>query len=186
MNRIFLIEKGRFVVLRDGKGAGVGFNSKEEFYRYCPWEEFAVMIDDIEYMDYEPHRNLFLRQLKNKKIEQLEPKEVSEYEALLDATPEIFKRVTDPFYDVYIDQAKEIKKNMIERALARAIDKIVPIPKALAIVIGALEPDEDVLRKKKVIGAKVKQADALHKMVEETQTIDDVIAVDEKQLLDEN
>jgi len=183
MDRIFLVEKGRFVVLRDGKGAAIGFSSKEEFYRYCPWEEFAVMIDDIEYMDYEPYRNLFLRQLKGKEMEQLEPREIPEYEALLDATPEIFERATDPFYDVYIEQAREIKKNMIEGALVSAIDKIVPIPKALAIVIGALEPDEDILSKKSKIRSLVKKADALHRLVEEKQTIDDVTAVDEGVLL---
>jgi len=179
---MFLVENG-IVIIKDEKGRRASFRNKEEFYKYCPWEEFAVLVDDFEYLDYEPDRNLYLKQLKGKEIEALEPKPVEAYEQLIDALPEILARIADPFFDMYIEEAREKKKTFVDRTLAIAVDTVVPWPKALAIITGAVEPSEVDKKAKEKIAEKVKKAEQLKRLIDEATTIDEVAEIDEGVLL---
>lgn len=105
MDRMFLVEKGRFVVIRDGIKE-ISFLSFEEFYEYYN----LIDLTGKWYIDYEPERNLYIDSVTN-------PEEyivVSEYEAVINSIDDLIAKKEDPYFSKTINEAKDIKKESIK------------------------------------------------------------------------
>ena len=105
--RMFLVEKGKFVILRDENGTEVGFGSFDEFYKYCPINEFSIDLTGKNYIDYEPDRGLYIDDSDSNISVADAP--VATYEAIINSIDTIQNRVNDPYYGVTLAEAKALK-----------------------------------------------------------------------------
>ena len=93
--RMFLLEKGQFVVIRNENGKEANFISKDQFYKYCSIEEFNINLGDLEYIDYEPDRNVFYISRTQNKPELIP---VPDYDNIIDSLDIIIDRLSNPFW----------------------------------------------------------------------------------------
>ena len=103
MNRMFLIEKGKFVVVRDGEKE-VSFSSFSEFNKYYP----GLDLTGKKYLDYEPDRGVFIDST-NKKIT-VKDAPILEYEAVIDAIDQLISDKADASFGKTPDQVQAEKE----------------------------------------------------------------------------
>lgn len=132
--RMFLVEKGKFVVLRDETGNEVGFPTFEEFYKYCPISEFSINLSGKNYIDYEPDRGLYIDD-SNSNIS-IADAPVSVYENIINSIDVIKNRVSDPYYGVTLATAKTIKINTLRTEANQVITNKWPLYTQLNINAG--------------------------------------------------
>jgi len=90
MGRMFLVEKGKYVVIRDGSKQAV-FESFEEFYHYC---SSTIDLTGKVYIDYEPDRNIYLDSEANITIFACVP----EYDAVIADIDSLIAKKNDIFF----------------------------------------------------------------------------------------
>ena len=105
--RMFLVEKGKFVVIRDENGTEVGFASFDDFYKYCPQAEFNINLTGKNYIDYEPDRGLYIDDSDSGISVADAP--VTAYENIINSIDTIKNRVDDPYYGVDLETAQDLK-----------------------------------------------------------------------------
>lgn len=120
-NRMFLIEKGKIVVLRDEENREVSFGTMEEFIQYYPSGTFVT---DKSYVDYEPARMIHIDGDEN----MFETKPfVENYELAIQAIPTLLSRKADPFYGLSdLDIVKQIRIEQIKGETLETINAIMP------------------------------------------------------------
>lgn len=110
MDRMFLLEKGRFVVIRADEKE-VGFSSLDEFAFYCA-DICSVDLSDKWYVDYEPHRGVHIDPSTFRAHLDI-PNQA--YETLIDNVDIILARKADPYWGKTAAEAVAIKRGEITR-----------------------------------------------------------------------
>ena len=108
--RMFLIEKGKYVVVRDGDKE-VGFSSFDEYLLYYP--ENPVDLTGKVYVDYEPDRGMFIDSSDPSITVENAP--VPEYEAVINAIDTLIYRKSDPYWGKTVAEAVALKQEEITR-----------------------------------------------------------------------
>jgi len=132
--RMFLVEKGKFVILRDENGTEVGFASFEDFYKYCPIAEFSIDLTGKNYIDYEPDRGLYIDDSDSGISVANAP--VAVYEAIINSIDTIQNRVNDPYYGVNLAEAKALKIQTLRAEANNVITATWPLYTQLNINAG--------------------------------------------------
>jgi len=132
--RMFLVEKGKFVILRDETGTEVGFSSFEDFYKYCPQAEFSIDLTGKNYIDYEPDRGLYIDDSDEGISVANAP--VAAFEAIINSIDTINNRVNDPYYDVTLAEAKVLKIASVRAEASQLITDKWPVYTQLNINAG--------------------------------------------------
>lgn len=109
--RMFLVEKGKFVVIRNARGAEISFGSFDEFYRYCPVAEFGIDLTGVEYLDYEPSRIGYIVAENNHQKNRGDLIPVREFESIIDNIEVVMDRKTNPFFGASDEERWEIVRN---------------------------------------------------------------------------
>ena len=110
-DKMVLVEKGLFVVIRDEAGTEVGFSSFDDFYKYCPQVEFNVDLTGKVYIDYEPDssRNIYIDSgISSANIPN------ANFDGLISNLDVIKARVDDLYYDLDLSEAKALKKTQLQ------------------------------------------------------------------------
>lgn len=104
---MFLIEKGKFVVIRDNNDNEISFSTIEEFKKFYP--EIGTFIDSKWYVDYEPNRYCHFIIIDNntENIFKTNPF-VQEYEQAIVNLQVIIDRKNNPYYNKTLEEAKAI------------------------------------------------------------------------------
>ena len=113
MDKLFLIEKGHIVVVRDG-AKEVGFSPFDEFYKYYP----GLDLTGKWYVDYEPERNLYIDSVLN--INGFEV--VPEYDAVIAAIDNLLEKKNDPFFGKTPEEIQEMTKQSLIQAVQIHLD----------------------------------------------------------------
>ena len=124
MDRMFLIEKGKFVAIRDGQKE-IGFGSFEEFNLYYP----ALDLTGKWYVDYEPERYLWI----DSTLQSPDPgvkgqwnhppfEIIPKYEAVIDAIDDIIAKRNDIFFGKSQEEILDIKKQLMTHAVQNLLD----------------------------------------------------------------
>ena len=117
MNRMFLIEKGKYVIIRDGDKK-VSFNNFAEFNKCYPNLNLSKKI----YLDYEPDRGIYID--STDKSISIKDAPVAKYEAVINSINQLIADKADPFFNNTIDQINEIKERQLINALDQHINKV--------------------------------------------------------------
>lgn len=155
MSRMLLIEKGRFVVLRNEDDEEVGFSSFEEFLRYCPVAEFGFNPAGKTYLDYEPSRKIHIDETAGIRIGGEEIEEVAVYENLIDHVEEIRTRQADPLWGKSLTEAKPIQKEVIRQKADADLLKQFSLTELLAVGTGTAPGTTELRRAVEVIYTKM-------------------------------
>jgi hypothetical protein len=115
MDRMFLVEKGMFVVVRDGIKE-VGFMNFQEFNTYYP----SLDLSGKWYIDYEPERNLYIDSvLEINTFENLIP----EYEQVINSIDDLISKKNDIYFNKNLEQTKIIRKAYIKNIFNTKINE---------------------------------------------------------------
>ena len=116
-NRMFLVEKGMFVVVRDGKKE-VSFNSFQEFNDYYP----DLDLTGKDYIDYELGRGIYMDN-SNGAIS-VNDAPVVEYEAVINSIDQLIANKADIFFNKTPEQIIEIKIQQLKTTVDLYIDQV--------------------------------------------------------------
>jgi len=114
MDRMFLVEKGKFVVIRDGLKE-ISFINFEEFNKYYP----SLDLTGKWYIDYEPERSLYLDNI-------LVPTNfiiVPEYEQVINSIDDLLLKRNDIYFNKTLEEVKTIKKQYIKNKYQEKINE---------------------------------------------------------------
>jgi len=114
MDKMFLVEKGKFVVVRDG-AKEVSFSSFDEFNQFYP----ALDLTGKWYIDYEPDRNLYLDSIINPTDFEVVPA----YEAVIAGIDTIISKKNDIYFGKTLEEVKIIKKRYIKNKYQEKINE---------------------------------------------------------------
>jgi hypothetical protein len=105
MDKMFLVEKGKFVVVRNNDKE-VSFTSFEEFYNYYT----EIDLTNKWYIDYEPERSLYIDTQEN--IHLYTP--VLQYDTIINNIDTLIEKKNDQYYNKTLEQVKIIRKDYIK------------------------------------------------------------------------
>jgi len=171
-SKLFLVENG-FVCIRNSNNQEINFPSFDQFYFYCPIEEFNIDLTNIEYICYEPNRPENPFYMENSTTKPI-PNNVYEY--LIDNFDLIKSRVENPYYNVSLDTAKIYKKNRLKRQAYEIITEKWPLYQQININAGIsgsgdkTEKDNDVISIQTECNNKEAEVDACN-TIEEVSNI---------------
>ena len=169
-DRMFLVEKGRFVVIRNENGIEVCFGSFEEFYKY--WQ--GIDLIGKNYIDYEPVRGLYIDD-SNPAIS-IKNAPVQAYENTIDAVGQIKSSVEDPFFGLSIEGARALRIKQIKKEAQTEIYKKWPLWKQINANAGIYGSNTKIAKDADVL-AVIAVHDAAEAAVEATISVDDTKAV---------
>jgi len=165
-DKMFLVEKGQYVVIRDEAGTEVGFGSFADFEKYCPIGEFNVDLTGKVYIDYEPHasRNIYI----DSEVPAITNADIPNalYDGLISNVDVIKSRVDDPFYGLSLAEAKTLKKDQLRSEANAIIIAKWPVYTQLNINAGIVgtgdktEKDTDVVSVRDVCNTEEANVDA--------------------------
>lgn len=116
-NRMFLVENGNIVVIRNGD-TEVSFATLDEFYKYCPIAEFGIDLAGKNYIDYEPDRGIYI---DDREAVSMANVPVFVFENIIDNIEIIAARKGDPFYAKSEEECREIQLGRINEELKKYI-----------------------------------------------------------------
>ena len=133
-NRMFLVEKGIFVVIRNGTKE-VDFGSFEEFNKYYP----ELDLTGKNYVDYEPDRGLYIDNSDDSISIKDAP--VEEYENVINSIDSLIENKNDPFFNLNVEQAKALKIIQIKSQETNSLFMTWPLFKQVNAALGIYGED---------------------------------------------
>jgi len=137
-NKMFLVEKGRFVVIRTTGGDEVHFSSFEEFYAYCPLGEFGIDLTGKNYIDYEPDRGLHI----DESLPGPGPIPCAPYEWIIAHFDIVRDRRNDPYHTLSTKEAVAAKEQELAAMADYQIQAKYPIQEQLLYAFGVKSKTE--------------------------------------------
>ncbi len=150
LGKMFLVEYGTFVVIRNEIDEEVSFSSFAEFYKYCPTGEFSVDLTGKTYIGYEPDRPESPIYIDDGTDLSGDIPNAS-FEGLISNLDVVKSRVDDPYYGMTLQEAKDYKKEVHTNAAFVVITNAWPIYQQLNLNAGIADSgdktqkDTDVL-----------------------------------------
>ncbi len=125
-SKMFLIERGKFVVVRDNNDNEISFSTMEEFKNIYP--EIGTFIDDKYYLDYEPNRSLHHIAFDDNGCQNLyfDVPFVQEYEDIINNVQLLIIRKNDPYYGKTLEDAKTIALLNLKNQTRYQINQYLP------------------------------------------------------------
>jgi len=114
MDKMLLVEKGMYVVVRKGIKE-VSFSSFEELNKYYP----SLDLTGKWYIDYEPERELYIDSIEGINTFTIVP----EYEAVIDDIDNILSKKDDIYFGKTLEEVKIIKKRYIKNKYQEKINE---------------------------------------------------------------
>lgn len=109
--RLFLLEQGDIVVVRDENRNTAAFGDLNEFYRCAPIGEFGIDLSGEWYIDYELNRNIHLTRAEDGDTVPVSPvSPVPAYENIIDNVQTLIDRKDDPYFGGTLSNAKTRKR----------------------------------------------------------------------------
>lgn len=110
--KLFLLDRGKIIIVRNAKGEQVSFHSIEEFNKYYP----ALDLSGKAYINYEPERRPIATYIDDSDPE-ISAKDIPNagYEDVIAAASDLKEQKADPYFGMSLAEAKarrikEIKK----------------------------------------------------------------------------
>lgn len=144
MNRMFLVEKEKWVIIRDENGIEVSFTSFDEFYKFCPISEFGVDLTGKVYIDYEPDRNFYIDSVDPDITLANAPN--TSFENLIDNVYDIWARKNDRFFGLSLTDAKTLKISMLKKEAMAKIYSKWPNFKQINYALGILGYTDETIK----------------------------------------
>jgi len=123
--RMFLLDRGCHVAIRNLEGTMVSFESKEDFDRYYSGK---LDLSDEYYVDYEPERKLLYKSAKGS-FEPLSNQwngELPEYEAVIEDVQNMRDKLDDPYFGMDLEEARQYKLQHLKRLTFSVITQFMP------------------------------------------------------------
>jgi len=111
MDKMFLVEKGKYVVVRDGLKE-VAFQSFGDFNKYYP----ELDLTGKWYVDYEPERDLYIDSVLGINTFSV----VSEYDAVISEIDTIIANTNNVYFGKTPEEVREIDKNLALAQISKA------------------------------------------------------------------
>lgn len=123
--KLFLVDNGSTVTVRDSEGVIVSFQSFEEFREYYTG---TVDLSGEYYIDYEPDKKVFFKSYKGN-FEPLSNEwsgEIPEYEAVIAHAADMRAKRDDPYFRLKLPEVKEFRLNAVKQTTYKTITRHMP------------------------------------------------------------
>jgi len=139
--RLFVVEKGRFVLVRNAEGREITFNTFGEFLKYS-----GIDLSGKYYIGYEPEITFFRDSEDPSVTSEMIP--YSPYEDIISSVDTLIARKADPYYGLTGDEVKAYNRKIAENLQFQALLKLDENEKRKQLRLpGAISPaDEPVLK----------------------------------------
>ncbi|MCP5047504.1 MAG: hypothetical protein GY940_10055 [bacterium] len=123
--RLFFVDKGTHMAIRNSDGITVSFESLEQFNRYYSGE---LELSGEYYIDYEPEKKLLYKSAKGN-FEPLSNEwkgPVPGYEDVIDDVENIQAKLNDPYFGLNLEESRAFRLNELKRLTYAVITKHMP------------------------------------------------------------
>ena len=170
--KMFLIEKGHIVVIRESAEMEVSFGALEEFMKYIP--EFDVSrCSDYYYLDYEPERKVHFYNLQTDKPDaDLKKGPIPDkiFDDLIGNFSLIKQRKDDPFWGISLNEAKIFCLVQMQNKTLNSIRELSSKLDNWKIEVGLINKEE---RNRKIISLLLKN-DNIEQQIKSAKSIDEI------------
>lgn len=174
--KLFLIEKGHIVVIRESVGQEVSFSTLEEFMKYIP-EIDVSRCSDYYYLDYEPEQKIHFYNLQTDKPDAgLKKGSVPDkiFDNLIDNFSLIRQRKDDPFWGISLNKAKDLCLLQMQNKTLNSIRKLSSELNNWKMEVGLIDKQE---RNNKIKNLLLKDDD-IEQQIKSAKSIDEIKSID--------
>ena len=165
MSRFFVVEKGQYVSISNGKDI-ISFSSFDDFKKYYPELDLTGTID----LCYDTTLMIFTDSVEN--INQILENPIKKYEAIIEKFDELKANKENPYFNMSLIEAKQYKINILKQLAYSLI--IFTWPEWKQININYSGTDEEKAKKDSDIKKIVDACNEMEEEINKLRTVNQV------------